>query len=415
VSIASHKRSPFRPPQQSEQELRLKNQALAAVQDCVAVVDASLPEIPIIYVNTAFERVTGYSAAEAAGRHYSFLQGSASDPVAREKLRIAILEQRACTVELLNYRKDGKTFLSRICLTPIRDEEGKVTHFLAVQSDITEQKRIEEALDATNRALQEAYVDIEQATQATRNLQQALTPPEKAEFEGARFISGIVRCAEQSGDLLNFFSLDERRIGFYLADIRGHGMPAALGSILLSHLLLAPPAQSLLYRPRPGMPGQYEVNEPVELIEKLSSDPRLDGEISRCLSLLYATLDTQLGELRYVSVGQIGMALLPGRGEMTLVDPAKFPVYLYPEATYEQKMAKLHAGDRVYVCSDGVLDALNEAGERFGMEGFLEAAKVARGHSLDQSVASILDSVKTWRAAKSSEDDASVLALETTR
>jgi phosphoserine phosphatase RsbU/P len=397
-----------------EEELRLKNEALSVVQDCVAIADARLPNAPLIYVNAAFERVTGYSAAEVAGRPYYFLQGSASDPIARERLRLAIQEQRGCCVELLNYRKEGKTFVSRIAVAPVRGADGWVTHFIITQEDITEHKRMEEALSATAKALQTTFVDIQNVTRSTQALQAAMSPVKNGEFHGGRFVSDVLRCPDSAGDLLNCVPLDERQTGFYLIDIRAHGVPAALDSLRLGRLLFAHPAQSFLYRPLPDTPGKYNVSEPVDVIERLRTDAKVEESLARCLSVLYGVIDADKNEFRFASVGQIGIVLWSAQGEPIVLGPAKFPACLYPEAACEQKVAKLNKGDRLYLCTDGVVDALDECGERLGIEGLVKAINESACHRLDESVASIANLVRNWCGGAGPEDDASMLALEIT-
>src|SRR4029450_6023093 len=92
---------------------------------------------PLIHVNPAFERMTGYSAEEAVGRSCRFLQGPATDPGAVAELRGALRAGRGCTVTLLNYRKDGSTFWNEVTVSPVRGKRGELTHFVGVQTDVT--------------------------------------------------------------------------------------------------------------------------------------------------------------------------------------------------------------------------------------------------------------------------------------
>ncbi len=101
----------------------------------MTIADARLPDNPIIYANAGFERLTGYSIQEVMGRNCRFLQGPGTDPDTLEKLRSAIRQKHACTVQLLNYRKDGASFWNRLSITPVRDHSGNITHFIGVQSE----------------------------------------------------------------------------------------------------------------------------------------------------------------------------------------------------------------------------------------------------------------------------------------
>jgi two-component system, cell cycle sensor histidine kinase and response regulator CckA len=128
----------------AEENLRLRDRAIEAASQGIVLTDPSRPDNPILHVNSAFEKLTGYTAAEAVGRNCRFLQGPETDPAAVLELRDAVKEQRSCAVELLNYRKDGVPFWLALSISPIRDASGKVTHFVGVQTDITERKRLEQ-------------------------------------------------------------------------------------------------------------------------------------------------------------------------------------------------------------------------------------------------------------------------------
>jgi PAS domain S-box-containing protein len=136
-----------------EAELRLKNRAIDDTDVGVTIADASRPDAPLIYVNDAFERITGYPESEAVGRNCRFLQGEATDAKSVEVLRRAVADCEPVTVEILNYRRDGTPFWNRVSVTPVEDESGAVTHFVGVQADVTERKRTEQLLDVLNRAL----------------------------------------------------------------------------------------------------------------------------------------------------------------------------------------------------------------------------------------------------------------------
>ncbi|MGQ4880121.1 EAL domain-containing protein [Billgrantia sp. LNSP4103-1] len=129
-----------------ETELRLLQRSVEASINGIIIADARLPSVPIVYVNEAFERITGYSRDDVMGRNCSILQGSETDAEAVELLRQAIKEQREISVTLCNYRKDGTPFWNNLYLAPVRDGEGVVTHFVGVQHDISERKSYEAKL-----------------------------------------------------------------------------------------------------------------------------------------------------------------------------------------------------------------------------------------------------------------------------
>lgn len=137
-----------------EERFRLRDRAIAASSNGIIICDARHPDLPLIYVNPAFERMTGYSAAEAIGQNGLFLQGDERNQPDLEKLRAAIREGRDCTVVLRNYRKDGTLFWNELSVSPIYDAGGNITHFTGIQTDITERKQASEALQQAKAQLQ---------------------------------------------------------------------------------------------------------------------------------------------------------------------------------------------------------------------------------------------------------------------
>ncbi|MEG4803672.1 PAS domain S-box protein [Microcoleus sp. ARI1-B5] len=150
INIPSENLSPTRPgpnpPNLIEEVWRLYDRALAATSNGIAIADAKEPDRPIVYCNPAFEQITGYARSEIIGRNCRFLQGPDTDAAAVAQIRAALQEQHDCKVVLKNYRKDGTPFWNELTLSPVRDSSGIVTHFIGVQSDITDRKQAEFAL-----------------------------------------------------------------------------------------------------------------------------------------------------------------------------------------------------------------------------------------------------------------------------
>lgn len=124
--------------------LQLYESALAATSCGIVISDARLPQNPIIYCNPAFEKITGYAQDEVIGRNCRFLQGDKTDPQAIEKIRQSVRNEQGCEVVLQNYHKDGTLFWNDLTISPVRDADGCLTHFIGVQTDITARKQAEE-------------------------------------------------------------------------------------------------------------------------------------------------------------------------------------------------------------------------------------------------------------------------------
>jgi len=124
--------------------LWLYERALAATNCGIFISDVRQPNTPIIYCNSAFLALTGYSYEDAIGRDFQFLDGVDTDPKAVEKIRRAIQTGQACQVEFKHYQTNGTCLWNELTISPIRNVEGTVTHCIGVYSDITSRKLTQE-------------------------------------------------------------------------------------------------------------------------------------------------------------------------------------------------------------------------------------------------------------------------------
>lgn len=130
INVTAHKKA--------EQQLLFLQAAATSSADGITIVDALHPEVPFVYVNKGFEKLTGYTTEEAIGRSCAFLQNDDTDQPGLRVLYQAFQEGTDCHVVLRNYRKDGSLFMNDLHLSPISNDAGQVTHFVGIQRDVTE-------------------------------------------------------------------------------------------------------------------------------------------------------------------------------------------------------------------------------------------------------------------------------------
>jgi two-component system NtrC family sensor kinase len=149
---------------QAAETMILLERAMAASSNGIVISDNTQPDQPIIYCNPAFEKMTGYSYSEVIGKNCRFLQSpNGESESARQEIREALSSERECHVVLKNYRKDGSCFWNDLAIAPVRDSAGRLTHFVGIQTDITDRKQAEEALKQSEeryRLLAENSTDL---------------------------------------------------------------------------------------------------------------------------------------------------------------------------------------------------------------------------------------------------------------
>mmetsp|Transcript_33534 Transcript_33534/g.74200 ORF Transcript_33534/g.74200 Transcript_33534/m.74200 type:complete len:874 (-) Transcript_33534:546-3167(-) len=107
----------------------------------VTVSDPRMDRNPLVFVSPGFEVMTGYAAAEVLGANCKLLQGKAPDAEAVKQLRSGLEERRFSSVEITNYRKDGRAFQNLLCLIPMLDAYDNLTNYIGVQCDLDDRRK----------------------------------------------------------------------------------------------------------------------------------------------------------------------------------------------------------------------------------------------------------------------------------
>lgn len=134
---------------QQEERLRLLESVVVNANDAVVITEAEpfvMPGPRIVYVNAAFERMTGYTSSEVIGKTPRILQGINTDRATLANIREALENWQSVVVELINYRKDRSEFWSEVSIMPVADQNGFYTHWVAIQRDVTRRKQLEAEL-----------------------------------------------------------------------------------------------------------------------------------------------------------------------------------------------------------------------------------------------------------------------------
>ena len=247
---------------------------------------------------------------------------------------------------------------------------------------------------------------------AAAKIQETLLPREVPRVPGTD-IAWIYRpCDELAGDGLNVIPLGNGNVGLYILDVSGHGVASALLSVTLSRLL-SPPSEpsSILTR---GEVATGPVRHHAARRGRLAPEP---------------TLPIRPGDraIRHVGLRDPRMC----RPESSATSPPGTPARCiwprapirffwrargsrsgWPTAAFEERSVRLGAGDRLYLYSDGVTEAMNPAGKQFGDARLLEAICQGRSEPLQESIATLLREIARWQGTERPQDDISVLAVE---
>ncbi|CAN7620838.1 PAS domain-containing protein [Devosia sp. LjRoot3] len=151
--------------------------AVRATRMPMLITDPRQEDNPIVFVNDAFFRLTGYSRSETLGRNCRFLQGPGTNSVDVGRIRNSIERRVPIELELLNYRKDGSTFWNRLLISPVFNDDGQLTFFFASQFDVTPERdrisRLAKDRDTLEAEIESRIIDLGAAEERLRFTLQA--------------------------------------------------------------------------------------------------------------------------------------------------------------------------------------------------------------------------------------------------
>ncbi|NBL64148.1 PAS domain S-box protein [Flavobacterium sp. NST-5] len=155
---------------EEEQRLRLMETAITQSKDAVVITNTDISQNPIpniLFVNEAFEKMSGYKSSELIGKSPMMFKGVNSDVSEFKKLSKAIKNEHATQIETISYRKNGEEYWVNFSMIPIWDKEGRLSHWISIQRDVTEQKKQEKEKEQLIRELTQNNKDLKQFSYIT--------------------------------------------------------------------------------------------------------------------------------------------------------------------------------------------------------------------------------------------------------
>ena len=249
-----------------------------------------------------------------------------------------------CTVELLNYKRDGTPFWNRLSITPLKNSAGEVTHYVGVQSDITELKETKQRLELANKNLETFHQRItEELSQASR-AQQFMLPARLPDNDKIRFSARFEPMDQIGGDFYDIIELDQDIYGILIADVTGHGIPAALLTYMTSFAFKSS-AQSITSTER------VVTSTNKKLIDKMPQ--------GAFVTMFYAIYNTSTRILTYTRAGHPpGIIVRPATKEVILLSTtgSLVGVFRRDKITYGESAMILQPGDKVLLYTDAIME-----------------------------------------------------------
>lgn len=272
--------------------------------------------------------------------------------------------------------------------------------------------RIQDLVDARSR-LQRANEQMREGLDAAANTQRALLPTKVPEVPYISAAWAYQPSEALGGDALNVFKLDDHLLGFFIVDICGHGLPAALLAVTLHRVLTPVLDQPSLLTGRDNSEAPLALfSDPGRVLTELNRRFPMSIEKGEYFTAVYGVIDTNSSVLRYAGAGHPNPVLVSQDGTYARLATEGFPVGFDENAEYETLSAPLAPGDRLFIYSDGIAEAQNAEGSMYGIERVARQLAANGATDLEQTIATLISDVADWEGEGGQEDDLSLILIE---
>lgn len=213
-----------------------------------------------------------------------------------------------------------------------------------------ENQRYRDKLEAANRELQASLNLLQEDQNAGRQVQMNMLPVTPWSIEGLEFSHRIIPSLYLSGDFVDYFRVDERRVAFYLADVSGHGASSAFVTVLLKFM-----TTRLLYESRRN--GTLPEFKPSEVLAHINRG-LINTKLGKHVTMLGGVIDLEKNSLTYSIGGHLPLPVLFVDGQASYLEGRGLPVGLFDDATYDDRVMELPPSFSLSLFSDGILDVL---------------------------------------------------------
>lgn len=213
-----------------------------------------------------------------------------------------------------------------------------------------ENRAYREHLETVNAQLQQSLRQLQQDEEAGRQLQFQLLPEDRQQHGPYQFSRQLLTSLYLSGDFVDYFAIDPEHLGFYIADVSGHGVSSAFVTVLLR-------SQMNRYLERYRRDKDSGILNPAKTLRRLNREV-LQGRLGKYLTMFYGVIDRTENELQYSNGGQFPFPILYDGTQAVYLESKSLPVGLFSFAEYQTHALALPASFTLTLISDGILETL---------------------------------------------------------
>lgn len=259
-----------------------------------------------------------------------------------------------------------------------------------------------------NRELLEKQQRLDEDLQAAAGIQESLLPRENPGIKNVDLAWRYKASDRIGGDILNVMRLNEDYLAFYMLDVSGHGVPAALVTVSVHQTLS--PQTGFIAKKRIVVPPYYEIVTPREVLKRLDEGYPIE-RFEKFFTIVYLVLNHKTGSLVYSNAAHPHPVLIRSDGSREFLDKGGTIIGLGGVLDFEEETKQLYPGDKLILYTDGLTECQNEAGEFFGEDRFLCLLSDLRHESVGVILDGVMDALAGF-APGGAQDDVSLLGME---
>ena len=358
--------------QRALRKIMLLSSAMEQTADSVVITDR---EGLIEYVNPAFEATTGYSRQEALGKTPRILKSGKHDSDFYEMMWNTILEGQPFQGTLVNQKKTGELYWAEQTISPIKDHNGNISHFVSVLKDVTHVRKN-----------QEREVQLRLAREVQQRFYATLISPPGLDIAAAAY-----PMKETGGDYFDFFTMPDSSLCVGIGDVSGHGFDSALVMALT----------------RAYVRSFAEVESDVgEILTKVNRMLLADLRDERFVTLLLVRLDRCNGSLGYASAGHVpGFLLNASGGVDAVLRSIGPPLGMFGDVKFVSTVLPVKAHQLLLLLTDGITETTTSEDVQFGPDRALDYVRAHRQDSAHQIAEGICRAARCFAGGEHQLDD----------
>ncbi|MBI2419252.1 MAG: SpoIIE family protein phosphatase [Ignavibacteriales bacterium] len=276
------------------------------------------------------------------------------------------------------------------------------------------EKRLEEnnaRLRKANQDLNRAYAIVKNDIDMAAYLQRELLPDKRKSIEGYAFDWLFMPTSGVAGDIFNFGKTDFGTIDFYQIDVAGHGVASAMLAYTLSKFLgfMQRPVQFNIVE---ILTDTMDPKRPSYMMDRLNTMFYKENDAMQFFTVCYGSIEPGTGKIFLSRAGHPMPILTRPGSDGHIVNTKGMPVGILKETEFDDEMVILSPGSRIFLYSDGVIDAVNSEGEMFGFDRLNAFLSVNSAKPLREVIEALKQMLIAWKGDEKFEDDISVLAIE---